>query len=123
MTKTSKLSRLFKFFWLNDTRANRLFLKEWDELLKLLIKQGNVTEINDYVVTFDNKYGVWISNHPVASGHLYTLDGEYCATHYCCSKGTRILLEDFINSLPKRDKIITIIEEDIQNLKENKDFP
>lgn len=117
MTTTSKLSRLLKFFWLNDDRHP--FMKEWDELLQLLIKYGKITKLDNYTVTFDDKYTVWISNHPYASGHLYKLNGTSVENQFNCSKNTRILLEDFINSKHSDEPIIQDIVKDSLAIKAN----
>jgi len=95
MTKTNKLDRLFKCFWLIDKPPH----KNWDILLNKLIDKGNVTHIDNYCVTFDDKYDVWITNHPYSSGNLYSNKiGIVSKPH--CSKSTKIRLEDFVNSLP-----------------------
>jgi hypothetical protein len=91
MTKTSKLSRLFKFLWLYQGEPN----KDWDTLLNLLMDKGKVTKIDEYTITFDSKYQVWICNHPYASGHWYNSPDK--SPH--CHKSTKIRLEDFVNNL------------------------
>jgi hypothetical protein len=91
MTKTSKLSRLFKFFWLSQYEPNEV----WDTLLNLLMDKGEVTKIDEYTITFDNKYTVWIANHPYSSGNWYNSPDK--SPH--CHKSTRIRLEDFVNNL------------------------
>lgn len=97
MVKTSKLSRLFKFCWLNNDKAPH---KNWDILLNKLIDKGNVTHIDQYCVTFDDKYDVWIVNHPYSSGNLYANKvGIKSKPH--CKMSTRIRLEDFVNNLPE----------------------
>lgn len=91
MTKTSKLSRLFKFSWLYQGEPN----EDWDTLLNLLMDKGEVTKIDEYAITFDNKYVVWIANHPCASGNWYNSPDK--SPH--CHKNTKIRLEDFVNNL------------------------
>lgn len=91
MTKTSKLSRLFKFFWLSQDEPN----EHWDTLLNLLMDKGKVTEIDEFTITFDSKYKVWIANHPYTSGNWYNSPDK--SPH--CHKSTRIRLEDFVNNL------------------------
>jgi hypothetical protein len=99
MKKTNKLERFFKFLWLGSEDRPNL---DWDILLNKLIDKGNVTHIDDYCVTFDDKYSVWIANHPYASGHLHKNKvGIKSKPH--CSKKTKIRLEDFVNNLPSSD--------------------
>lgn len=117
MTTTSKRSRLLKFFWLTDDSYT--FLKEWDELLQLLIKYGKITKIDNFTATFNDKYTVWISNHPYASGQLYQLNGTSLVEKFNCSKSTRILLEDFINSKNFNDPIVQDIVKDSLDIKMN----
>jgi len=91
MKRTSKLSRLFKFLWLYQAEPD----EQWDELLNLLIDKGTVTRVDNYTITFDNTFDVWITNHPYASGNLYRYKDEYTNEKLHCSKATRIRLEDF----------------------------
>ena len=95
MKKTSKFSRLFKFCWMSMETPN----KNWDILLNKLIDKGNVTDIDHYCVTFDDKYAVWITNHPYSSGNLHSNKVGIKSTPHC-KMSTRIRLEDFVNSLP-----------------------
>ena len=91
MTKTSKLSRLFKFIWLYKDEPN----EDWDTLLNLLMDKGEVTKIDEYTITFDKKYKVWIENHPYASGSWHNKPEGSLQ----CHKSTKIRLEDFVNNL------------------------
>ena len=91
MNRTSKLSRLFKFFWMSQAEPD----ETWDELLNLLIDKGTVTKVDNFTITFDNTFTVWTTNHPVASGNLYMHKGEHPDEKLHCSKATRIRLEDF----------------------------
>ena len=91
MNRTSKLSRLFKFFWLSQAEPD----ETWDELLNLLIDKGNVTKVDNYIITFDDTFTVWITNHPYASGNLYMYKGDLTNEKLHCSKATKIRLEDF----------------------------
>lgn len=95
MKKTSKLSRLLKFLWLYQGEPN----EEWDTLLNLLMDKAEVTHIDEFTITFDNKYKVWITNHPFASGHWYNSPAP--SPH--CYKSTKIRLEDFVNNLLKEE--------------------
>ena len=122
MEKTSRLSRFFKFFWLVADEGK--FNKEWDQLLKQLILNGKITAIDKYSVEFNNKYTVWIENHPWSSGGLYRVTGYEKTGNpfkniFECSKPTKILLEDKINEY-LRDGKKTILEKqielDIQNM-------
>lgn len=90
MKKTSKFSRLFKFFWMRHEKP----CPSWDKKLNELISKGIVTELDEYVITFENKYKVWIKNHTYFSGHLYDHQ-DLPELH--CSKKTVIRLEDFVN--------------------------
>jgi hypothetical protein len=105
MKKTSKFSRFFKCFWASRSKAD----PNWDALLNLLIDKGEVTEISDYTITFDNKYQVWTSNHPFSSGHLLRYKGGYMGidghrSPHHCSKKTKIRLEDFYYDLMKKEE-------------------
>ena len=99
MKKTSKLSRLFKCFWpIDDTIA---YSDKWDAKLNELIDKGNVTHKITYIVEFDGKYEVWLSNHPFSSGTWcgYVGDSIFPLHHRLrCSKATKIRLEDFITN-------------------------
>lgn len=108
MKKTNKRERFFKFLWLSGETPN----VNWDALLNKLIDKGNVTHLNDYYVTFDDKYDVWITNHPYSSGRLYANKvGIKSQPH--CSKKTKIRLEDFVNKLssPNDDLMKSTINE------------
>lgn len=110
MNKTDKLDRIFRFLWSRKHRTN----KEWDEILQTLIRRNKITKINHYHVTFEDKYVVWIANHPYSSGSLYGLrtnikcskNSKKTYSHidyveqnlYHCSKKTAILLEDCVNN-------------------------
>ncbi len=96
MKKTSKLSRLLRCFWLYDKEPN----EEWDTLLNLLMDKAKVTDIGDYTITFDNKFTVWIANHPFASGSSYN---SYSTERFHCTKATKIRLEDFVNDYLKKE--------------------
>ena len=109
MKKTSKFERLFSFFWIRETKHP--YSEKWDMLLRKLIKRGKVTYIDKYMITFDDKYSVWISNHPYASGELYMVDKKSEERLIICSKKTTILLEDFVNSLPHPHKWDDAIQE------------
>jgi len=104
MKKTSTLSRLFKFLWLSAEKPNQA----WDNMLNLLMDKGEVTNITQCKITFNDKYQVWIENHPYASGSI----SKYCfdemtkedlthslPAHYHCTKKTKIRLEDFFYNL------------------------
>jgi len=91
MKRTSKLSRLFKFFWLSQAEPD----ETWDELLNILIDKGTVTKVDEYTITFDNTFTVWTSNHPYASGNLYWYKNKSTDERLHCSKATKIRLEDF----------------------------
>ncbi len=103
MTKTNKFERFFKFFWLYGESPHT----NWDLLLNKLIDKGNVTNINEFYVTFDDKYDVWITNHPYASGNLYQNKVGILSNPHC-SKKTKIRLEDFVNNL----NFITDVDDD-----------
>ena len=111
MKKTSKLSRFFKFLWLtHDTPISM----DWDRLLNHLLEFGKVTDMSDFTITFNDRYEVWIENHPFSSGNLHMLGGEY--TDYAVTKETRIKLEDFVNAL-ETDKQLIMRNELCENLK------
>jgi len=101
MKKTSKFSRFFKFMWLQHKPAD----EKWDKLLNLLIDKSKVTHMDDYTITFDNKFVVWISNHPFSSGKLYECKGEHTSSRCHCSKKTKIKLEDFYYNLKFQKEI------------------
>ena len=100
MKKTSKLSRLFKHAWLSHTQPNA----EWDKMLNLLMDKGEVTKVTEFHIIFNDKYKVWIENHPYASGSInkccfdeMTKDNLDLTlpNDYHCTKKTKIRLEDF----------------------------
>ena len=109
MKKTSKLSRFFKFTWDVSKDAD----PNWDSLLNTLIDKAEVTHIDEYAITFDDKYVVWITNHPYCSGSLYELKGVFSrlgdwSSCFHCSKKTKIRLEDFVNeNFPEEDDEVT----------------
>ena len=98
MKHTSKLSRLFKFLWLSAGEPNQ----EWDNMLNLLMDKGKVTNVTQYKITFNDKYQVWIENHPYASGSIskYCFDemkkedpiDDLLPSNYQCTKNTKIRL-------------------------------
>jgi hypothetical protein len=92
---------MFKCFWLTSKSVDQ----EWDKLLNLLIDKGEVTDISPYTITFDNKYEVWISNHPFSSGHLYDYKGNSreIVSGCHCSRNTKIRLEDFYYALRSKE--------------------
>lgn len=116
MKRTSFISRLFRFAWLQLDKPNLI----WDRKLNLLLDRGNVTSVNWCSIVFEDKYEVWIENHPFASGGLINvlengvanrdkglgLDSE----HYQCCKSTKIRLEDFYykNILGKSNAVLEI---------------
>lgn len=117
MKKTSKISRLFRFFWFESDAPN----STWDELLNLLMDKGEVTAVNEYTMTFNNKYIVWIENHPYSSGFLRRIrndDGSISYIHsisereFHCKTSTKIRLEDFYyNYLTSKKGICPLISE------------
>jgi hypothetical protein len=103
MKKTNWLSRIFSCFWL---KSHECYSPAWDMHLNSLIDNAKVTEINDFIMVFDNEYVVWINNHPYASGHLYDIKSDpnfnfskkFAKT---CSIKTKIRLEDLYFKLLK----------------------
>lgn len=96
MTKTSKLSRLFKFTWISNKKP----CKDWDTTLNIILDMP-ITNLSEYKATFGGKYDIWISNHPYASGYLYSVYGD---TKHPATEdealpfmSTRIRLEDIVN--------------------------
>jgi hypothetical protein len=119
MNKTSKLSRFFSFLWLKAGDTN----PTWDSLLNQLMDVGEVTDINEHTITFDNKYVVWIENHPYASGSLYKIKGEYHGTptgsySIHCSTKTKIRLEDYVNE-HFTDEVTQMLKDDLRKYNES----
>lgn len=115
MKKTSKLSRFFKFLWMESD--DYPFCQEWDDLLNALIDKGKISAVGAYTATFNDKYVVWIENHPYASGQFYYVkENEKLArpkSQLACSKATKIRLEDCVNGFleEQRNKPTPLIEE------------
>lgn len=101
MKKTSKLSRLFKFFWLFDGPPNKI----WDAKLNELMDSGKITKWSSYTITFNDKIEVWIENHPYASGAMVSP-----LSNIHCSKKTKIRLEDYVNKFLE-EKLIERMKE------------
>ena len=104
MKKTSEISRLFKCFWIQGYTEDISI--PWDSKLQALIKDGEITSIGEYTVTFDGKWDVWVANHPFASGSLQRVHGDEELNKFIvaiskskpqCTKDTKILLEDRVN--------------------------
>ena len=119
MKKTSKLSRFFSFLWLKAGDIN----PTWDSLLNQLMDLGEVTDINEYTITFDNKYVVWIENHPYASGSLYKIKGEYHGettgvSSIQCSMKTKIRLEDYVIERCI-DEVTQMLKDDLRKYNES----
>jgi hypothetical protein len=110
MNRTSKLSRLFKFFWMSQAEPD----ETWDELLNLLIDKGTVTEVDNFTITFDDTFTVWTSNHPYASGILYMYKGKYTDERLHCSKATKIRLEDFYYKYLEDTKAHSYVEKELK---------
>jgi hypothetical protein len=112
MKHTSKLSRLFKFVWLTQETPNMA----WDSMLNVLIDKGVVTSITQYDITFNDKYTVWIKNHPYASGSItkncFAVDSDLSTSskEFHCTKKTKIRLEDLYFKLKPFDDVTTTIE-------------
>ena len=101
-------------------------MEEWDLLLQHLIKNGEITAHRDYTITFDEKYVVWIGNHPYMSGYLYKVEGvdfsiDHLTKRIGCRTETSILLEDFVNNHlkegMKNSPIVCAINDDIEKYK------
>jgi hypothetical protein len=110
MKHTSKLSRFFKFSWLSESEPD----EKWDELLNFLIDKGTVTKVDNFTITFDDTFTVWIANHPYASGNLYMYKGGYTDEKLHCSKATKIRLEDFYYKYQADTKAQSYVEKELE---------
>lgn len=111
MKKTSKFSRFFKFFWFSASDPNPY----WDAFINRLMDVGEVTHIDTYVIQFNGKYDVWISNHPYTSGCLYNFNARGGEAH--CTKKTKIRLEDYVNAyIELNDHDNILLKEGLESL-------
>ena len=101
MKHTSNVDRFFKKFWERASGSYYHYNEDWDTLLKILIEDGNVIDININSITFEyiHRYTVMTARHPYASGTLMAIDDEFSkGPRVICNTNTVILLEDFVDS-------------------------